>query len=55
VAALNEQPRSLLTRSGFDTLLGEHGIAPTLAAALEAAHLHAELLSVRPAGSTPAG
>lgn len=55
VAALNEQPRSLLTRSGFDTLLGEHGIAPTLAAALEAAHLYADPLSGRPAGSTPAG
>jgi sulfate permease, SulP family len=47
VAALNEQPRSLLTRSGFDALLGEDGIAPTLAAALA--------LSVRPAGSSPAG
>jgi sulfate permease, SulP family len=55
VAALNEQPRSLLTRSGFDTLLGEHGIAPTLAAALEAAHLYADPLSARPADSTPAG
>ncbi|MEX8495641.1 SulP family inorganic anion transporter [Sphaerotilus sp.] len=55
VAALNEQPRSLLTRSGFDTLLGEHGIAPTLAAALEAAQLYADPLSGRPAGSTPAG
>ena len=55
VAALNEQPRSLLTRSGFDTLLGEHGIAPTLAAALDAAHLYADPLSGRPAGSTPAG
>ncbi|WP_338413980.1 SulP family inorganic anion transporter [uncultured Sphaerotilus sp.] len=55
VAALNEQPRSLLTRSGFDTLLGEHGIAPTLAAALEAAHLYADPLSGRPAGSSPAG
>ena len=47
VAALNEQPRSLLTRSGFDALLGEDGIAPTLAAALA--------LSERPAGSSPAG
>lgn len=56
VAALNEQPRSLLTRSGFDTLLGEHGVAPTLAAALEAAHLYVDPLSGRPpAGSTPAG
>ena len=55
VAALNEQPRSLLTRSGFDTLLGEHGIAPTLAAALDAAQLYADPLSGPPAGSTPAG
>lgn len=55
VAALNEQPRSLLSRSGFDALLGEHGIAPTLAAALDAAQLYAEPLSGRPAGSTPAG
>ena len=55
VAALNEQPRSLLTRSGFDTLLGEHGIAPTLAAALDAAQLYADPLSGRPASSTPAG
>lgn len=55
VAALNEQPRSLLSRSGFDTLLGEHGIAPTLAAALDAAQLFADPLSGRPAGSTPAG
>jgi SulP family sulfate permease len=47
VAALNEQPRSLLSRSGFDTLLGADGIAPTLAAALA--------LSERPAGSSPAG
>ncbi len=47
VAALNEQPRSLLSRSGFDTLLGADGIAPTLAAALA--------LSGRPAGSSPAG
>ena len=47
VAALNEQPRSLLTRSGFDALLGEDGIAPTLAAALA--------FSEGPAGSSPAG
>jgi sulfate permease, SulP family len=51
VAALNEQPRSLLTRSGFDTLLGEGGTAPTLAAALATA----ERLSQPPADSTPAG
>lgn len=49
VAALNEQPHSLLTRSGFGTLLGEHGITPTLAAALEAA-----VSPPVPAGSTPA-
>ncbi|WP_310459831.1 SulP family inorganic anion transporter [Sphaerotilus sp.] len=55
VAALNEQPRSLLTRSGFDTLLGDQGITATLDTALEAARLHARSLNPRPAGSTPAG
>jgi SulP family sulfate permease len=54
MATLNEQPHSLLTRSGFETLLGAHGIAPTLAAALEAAHRHARPVSHPPAGSTPA-
>lgn len=37
VAALNAQPRSLLERSGFVALLGPHGLAPTLAAAMAAA------------------
>jgi SulP family sulfate permease len=55
VAALNEQPRSLLTRSGFDTLLGDQGITATLDTALEAARLHARPLNARPAGSSPAG
>ena len=31
---LNEQPRSLLQRSGFSALIGEERIAPTLAEAL---------------------
>ena len=55
VASLNEQPHSLLMRSGFGSLLGPHGIAPSLDAAMEAAHLHADALSPRPPGSTPAG
>ncbi|MEY2875562.1 MAG: hypothetical protein RLZZ373_2933 [Pseudomonadota bacterium] len=55
VAALNEQPRSLLTRSGFDTLLGDQGIAPTLETALDTARLHARPINARPASSSPAG
>jgi len=57
VASLNEQPNSLLMRSGFGTLLGEHGIAPSLDAAMEAAQLHAGRPTVNPApaGSSPAG
>jgi sulfate permease, SulP family len=51
VAALNEQPRSLLSRSGFDTLLGAQGHAATLAAALAAL----AAVNAGPAGSNPAG
>jgi sulfate permease, SulP family len=50
VAALNEQPRSLLSRSGFDTLLGDDGHASTLADALAAAVLSAAAASSSPAG-----
>ena len=37
LAELNEQPRSLLHRSGFDVLLDDGAIAPTLAGALRRA------------------
>jgi sulfate permease, SulP family len=50
VAALNEQPRSLLSRSGFDALLGDGGHAPTLADALAVAALSAAAASSSPAG-----
>lgn len=33
-AALNEQPRSLFSRSGFDAILGDDAIAPDMASAL---------------------
>ncbi|MEY4908643.1 MAG: hypothetical protein RL260_2361, partial [Pseudomonadota bacterium] len=52
--ALNEQPRSLLSRSGFDTLLGAQGHAATLAAALAALAALAAV-NAGPAGSNPAG
>ncbi|WP_119355340.1 SulP family inorganic anion transporter [Azohydromonas sediminis] len=37
LAAVNEQPRSLMHRSGFDALLDEGAVAPTLAEALQRA------------------
>ena len=43
LAAPNAQPLSLLERSGFVALLGPHGVAPNLRAALDAAELQADV------------
>jgi SulP family sulfate permease len=53
LAAPNEQPLSLLERSGFVALLGPHGVAPNLRAALDAAELQADVARFRPPSPPP--
>ena len=52
LAELNEQPRSLLHRSGFDVLLDDGAIVPTLADALRRAA--ASVADTPAAGATTA-